>query len=1283
LKLIITGDWQLDAHPPHDQVDPATQRSVRFQEGVDLVEKVLDLGLGVGATGLLFLGDLTEHKKPEPLESTAAAHLFEHFLRKGEKIWAIAGNHDGSLFHQSSSSIEPLAVMGRERFRLFHQVEVDLELGMLAVPYIHTATPDQVKDLIAEAWANTLRNTIPGKFSQPIFAACHYGAQGSVAGYDNRLLQGDYLSYEQLVDSAVAQGVLPPDHIFGGHIHKSQNFMLGASHFWHPGSTAIQNIGERGDGKTWILFDTVTREVTVHEIPQPRKFVVVPYSPELATAPAAWEAGDIVQLQGEHDSGDFPAETMEAAYKAGVPRPFSMDLSPVKPKRKVRAGASLEISTEGGLQESLRSYVKEKYPNLTGEPSLVGAATAAAMDCIQEQGLKTYCPILWPREMGVTNLLSIKSLVYKFILGQVVLITGENGKGKTNFFEDFLWISTGETSKGLQLAGIVNRDAEDGEGYIILDGKAFDGTEQSYRITRGVKLSKAGKPTQRLRFEMWSGSDWTNLSDGSIAEIQKLIDALLGGSYQSIKTTAFKFQSTPFNSNPFIAAHPTERKAILGEILGLGSLYSAHKVLDKRRLESLGAWKAGKDRLAGMIAAGEGQEARLEALTEGLAATTQELLASKARVPTAEAIEAAARTADTAAKAASSGLQASLDALPNTQALVSTAEGVARSHKASYDAQRAPREARWNQAVADIKKAETDLAGMKAPDPAEIVALEASVVALSAAYEAKRTEVEGLARELATAESLGAAKATALADATAAEAKAQQDLQALPASGAVDEAAERAWISTAEADLAKLDELVQAQAGGVVRIQEALATAKKEIETLKANQANLQAGNIEICPTCSQKVDQSHTVKELEKIALALPGAEQLVAALEGKLKAEQDLLAKIAGKKSALQMEIKTRTEALSQVALRAERLRAAETALAGAGEMLSKIADEAEVISLQVARLKPLVADTAPQLVASKKAFDDATNDLASKKAASSEIGALQGKLATLRKQHEENTAAGIAEAEAYEAEASRLAEELKKAYNDHTVNQAVAESLRVQLVAARTKADAAAIALTQASVDLQTAKGAVATAEARILDQEASIKAIQDQKGALETARFELGTLEQRSEIDTIAVSLVDPKSGLPAHLVDRSLPFLEDRINLYMEQLGAARLSVSFAPFEDDKDSLAIVIDDGKPGRKPDIRGYSGGQLERVEYSVKFAMADLVRQVRGVTLGLMCFDEPSGGLHATGKAALVKLLHERIAVYPVTMIISHDEALMKAFDHQLTFSAGVQDETLVAA
>jgi len=83
MKLLITGDWQLDAHPPHDQVDPATQRSTRFQEGVEVIERMIDAGWQLGPRACCTWGTSPSIRSPEPLESTAAARLFDRLPPQG------------------------------------------------------------------------------------------------------------------------------------------------------------------------------------------------------------------------------------------------------------------------------------------------------------------------------------------------------------------------------------------------------------------------------------------------------------------------------------------------------------------------------------------------------------------------------------------------------------------------------------------------------------------------------------------------------------------------------------------------------------------------------------------------------------------------------------------------------------------------------------------------------------------------------------------------------------------------------------------------------------------------------------------------------------------------------------------------------------------------------------------------------------------------------------------------------------------------------------------------
>ena len=108
---------------------------------------------------------------------------------------------------------------------------------------------------------------------------------------------------------------------------------------------------------------------------------------------------------------------------------------------------------------------------------------------------------------------------------------------------------------------------------------------------------------------------------------------------------------------------------------------------------------------------------------------------------------------------------------------------------------------------------------------------------------------------------------------------------------------------------------------------------------------------------------------------------------------------------------------------------------------------------------------------------------------------------------------------------------------------------------------------------------------------------------------------------------------------------------------------------------------MLVDNGKPGPKLDVAAYSGGQLDRIEYGLKCALADLCRQTRGVTLGLQCFDEPTGGLNSDGKEHLIRLLYERATTYRVTLVTSHDEELKRAFDRRVHLVRGPDDETVV--
>jgi DNA repair exonuclease SbcCD ATPase subunit len=159
-------------------------------------------------------------------------------------------------------------------------------------------------------------------------------------------------------------------------------------------------------------------------------------------------------------------------------------------------------------------------------------------------------------------------------------------------------------------------------------------------------------------------------------------------------------------------------------------------------------------------------------------------------------------------------------------------------------------------------------------------------------------------------------------------------------------------------------------------------------------------------------------------------------------------------------------------------------------------------------------------------------------------------------------------------------------------------------------------------------------------------------------------------------------VDPKGGLPVYLVDSRIPYLEEKANLYMERLGMADLRISLSTVEEDKETLAVLVDNGFEPRL-DIRAFSGGQLDRVEVAIKMALADLAADTRGSKLGLLCYDEPTGGLDEAGKEALAGILFDKAANgYPATYIVSHDPRLSEAFTRRLTVSKAADGSTTVA-
>ncbi len=1140
MKVLIWGDTQLDQNPPYSKINPATGRSIRFEEDVALMKGIVTAAIAKGATAMIHLGDLTEHKDPKSLESEAAAEIFRIMLDAGGSVYAVAGNHDGSVFDVTSSSFGPLARMAGTRFKLFHGPEYFAPLRMLALPYIHKATPLELKQAIREAYDRQVEADPDYAFhSAPIFLAVHYGLKGAKLGSRNMVLPSDYLSEEELLAGAGGDSV---DFVFAGHIHKAQEVRIGHARGIHPGSPVICDMGERLDLKTYAIFDTETRAVEIIPIQQAHRWVETQWPIDQIHAGKVgwpWAEGDIVKFVGEREKGQIPNVILEKGFENGIPIPFSFstaDIRTAKPPREVRDFA---IDTSGGFVPALHSYVAKMWG--VALTDVQKRAFDMALAAINETALPVYCRTIRPVSIDLTNFMTFPSYHHEFHAGDPVLFSGKSGIGKTNFMEAMLVLTTGETSKEAPPWTVVRQ----GEKSCLVVGEFVgqgDGGEQRFRISFSVALtfmnpqdeSERPKAETDLVVETWVDGAWSKknlLNTGGLRGIRNNISHLFGGGYLTLRTTNFQFQK---NRNAFIEAKPEDRKGALGEVCGLEPLTKAGKALEKIRIESAGKVKDASQRLSGMEAVAESNDTALETAKAGLEDTTKVIAGMAFSVEESEKEHLRIQQLEEKARNEVNWQETKVSILPNTSTPLAEAEAEQRGLVDGYEKARKSKLDEHATTKADVEKAEADLAALIAPTQRDVEVAE-----------------QGLEK--------------------------------------------------AEADLAAAE--IEAE-----EAKNAAQRADTDLAPARLKRRALDGKDLKECPTCKHEVDASHIAEEI-----------------------------------AALDAEIERLTPIFTAANAEATRTRE-------------------NVVALKTG------------VRVSRDALDMVRKDFA-------KPTALRERLKTLKENLDKIVEAGKTMAATFETENAKALEKVAEAQRIHNGQEAVSSAARERLTTLRAELDAAIQNTGKAAGNLKDARHDHATALAKAEGLRTDIARLEGQAEALRKAREEIKVLEATAEACRLAAELMDPKAGLPVFLIDEQLYFLEDRVNHFFTRLGGKRLIMELVTQKaDGKETLDILIDNGRPGPRLDARCFSGGQRDMIESALKHAMAELKTAQRGITFEYQGIDEPTGGFDSEGKASLVSLLYEDVLTYPVICLVSHDPEIRNVFEHRVNFIQGPDQETL---
>jgi len=1255
-KLAFFTDLQTDDNPPCDRRD-ARGQSIRFVENNGIITRGFEAAVAAGADAWMFGGDGSEKKNPTSLVQRALASHFRWWLDQGKDVFAIPGNHDGSDFGLSSSSIEPLAILGGPRFHLYQRVSYDPVMRIIYIPYIHGATPAEIRELLVAEMAPHMATL----GTAPILAVQHYGSRDASVGPDNNVLKNDYLGAD------LYEG-FPVDHVLCGHIHKAQESEENGIFFHTAGSPVIHNHGERNDRKTWGLWDQTARTYTINDIAQPRRWISVDWKDVTGSGEIPWGEDDIVRIVGEHQKGEAPRQILEAAFKGGtIPRPFHLKME-VKQHREQRVMRSEGVNTEGGLKAGLLSYIRDEFHRESDKPGHVEAATRLVLDVMSEQESASYCAEVTPVRITGKNFATFFDLDYTFTPGDVVLFTAPNGTGKSKFHGASYFCVTGELTDGGDLADAVFRT--EASGFVSLELRGND--DSRWLITRVVKVSAAGAASQTLtldRFDVVTG-DWDRKSfnDGGVKDRQARIDRLVGGSPAIQRLTAWSVQD---DERQISRIKPTERKNIISEATGQEPLRKAGKNLNDRRINDQRDLKSARDRLLGLETGLEGADDRMASLTTSLEATQAEEKAAAAKEPgLAEAASKAASEAE-AAKAKVTTVLGQIGAIPNTGAAVEGARARRDGRTTGFETFKTQKRTEFDGLTETITSTQTNLEQLAVPGDDEAKAADEAEVAARQDLDHKGTVASSAKTRVELAESQKDFAAGTSKTLGGDKEKLEAELAALVVPEIPD---------TAEAE-AEIQALATATTEIEAKYREAgerKAVAQGTVTRLKAELAEIEGATTGKCSKCHQDVTAEHLEAERKSTATALEEAEAVLL-----IEAE-------ATRTAGLEI-IDTRDKAVAAMQ-KLESLKEQGRAAVTAAATRARLSGEIEAVAAKITKVEEEFSEAVTRLQEATAAATTADADLVAARAANEAAATKAHQIREARAQaaewratitqaqarklqiHSESTA----EKSAYDADIAKLNEGLDAAIAKHTEALALADKLQTELTTARGSETEAVEASARAASERDGAATALTALRTRIDDLNGQIEAIKEKKLLVEDAKFQVGAAEEKAIIASTAAELIE---AYRIRLIDQALPFIEERTNFWLDKLGAGVVTVELATLDGDKETLLIRVNDGRPGRPLDIRVYSGGQKRRVEMALKLALSELKQQALGAELMLMSADEPTDGLDAAGRKAYVEMILAQAASGKVIILTSHDNEIIASFNNVIRLTQGPAGETIM--
>jgi exonuclease SbcC len=838
-----------------------------------------------------------------------------------------------------------------------------------------------------------------------------------------------------------------------------------------------------------------------------------------------------------------------------------------------------------------------------------------------------------PLRIEISNMGAVTNAEHDLSNISLVAVVGVNGSGKsTTFTLAPTWILFGTTKNGCSVDDMITIGQTEMTGTL-----EFEHRGSIYRVVRTrSKKTKAGKSTLEL-FRL-RNEEWIPESGTTISETQAKIKELLGLDAETFTASSMILQG---RANEFTSKPPAQRKAILQDILGL----DIYDWLQERAKKQYQVKTAELEQLKGKIAQLKKQmgETSIESLRALLADTQTAITLHEAEI---EALE--------------TQLQETLTKVAQIQAKQSRAKDLEEQAETLKE-EIVKRQQTIKQEKAAIGQEESLL--VMAQDIQERASKYEQIRALVADIEPKQIMLRNLETEY---------KASV-------DSRAAQQGKAAQLGPQIDELkhllAQRESLGQdaiahqqAEARLQIIEKMAEEYADRDIKLRKAQDNydiARREYDA----KINEMTNEITFLRNKTSMLENANCVDPVNASCRFLKDAQEAKLLLPGKAKELADYMGN-------MEVKLAEFKEVVDQ----------ALTARANVGydhQEHSKVSDKVRTLKPSLEKLAQLdiKAELLKNLTKQQEEYLQAAEE-ADKQAQIKwdALNTLRGELLYLEAQ------------EARLPELMKWAELLPKLNNAQAAidasNKRIAtlqnEILTRQTQAASKRQEAAEIKAELAQIEQinpATIKAALNKAREIIKTEQAHAVRLQAQLEKVAAMAAECADITaQTAPLSKDAVrwqtlSRAFGRDGVPAMIIDCAVPELESIANDILGQMTRGKNSLFFNTQRDKKngqgiiETLDIMISDWECPQGRPYETFSGGEQLRIDFALRFALAELLARRAGSRVEWLTIDEGLGSQDREHRELVLEAIRNVAGRFKKVILITHIEDAQGFFEEQI--------------